>query len=187
MELLSDGEIQLSSIKDYRQWEVLLESCRETIEARKAFRFPGTRRACADLMDAIMQHARRQQRARPPRCWLPIIRKLRENDGPVLIESREPEQPKPSWVRIKADRSLEVLPEGILREAFSALNEARGADSRLLADLEPTLIERARQHGVPMDWDTGTTWLDQLMAERPDLAARLNGPRERLAALRTLA
>jgi hypothetical protein len=115
LELLSDGEIQLRSVKDYRYWDELLQSCRDTIGARKNFRFPGTRRACADLMDAIMQHLRREGHARAPKCWLSIIRKLRDEDGPVLVKPRDPEPPEPPYVRPSwmTERG-ETLPEGIL-------------------------------------------------------------------------
>jgi hypothetical protein len=71
-----------------------------------------------------------------------------------------------------------VLPEGILRETFSSLNETRNA----LADLEPILIERAKNHGVPTGWKDAVEWLDALIAERPDLRDRLGETRNQFAA-----
>jgi hypothetical protein len=179
IELLSDGELQLCSVNDYSHWDELLQSCKDTISARKNFRFSGRRAGCADLLDAIMQHLRKEHHVRAPKCWLFIIRKLRNEDGGLLIQPRDPEQAKPSWTRLK-DHVIEVLPEGILSESFSPLNFARGCDSKFLKDLEPMLIERARRFGVPKGWDDAVSWLDSLIAERSDLASRLSGPRERM-------
>jgi hypothetical protein len=184
LELLSDGELQLRSINDYAHWEELLQCCQETVAARKSFRFPGTRRACADLMDAVMQRLRADHHARAPKCWLVVLRKLRDEDGPVLIQPRDPEphsEPGQSYEDTKGD----TLAEGILRHMHSAVG-AMSIFHPGLSTLEPILIEHARQHGVPQSWDTALPWIESLIASlaeapsvlleaRSDLAARVSG------------
>jgi hypothetical protein len=163
LELLSDGELQLSSVKDYDDWEELLESCRETIAARKSFRFPGTRRACADLMDAVMQHSRREHRARPPKCWLFIIRKLREEDGPVLIQPRDPEPPKPPCPYGGAIDSLLFQLNG-------------GAPY----DVNKLLTQQAARLPVPEGWTESLIFVEDLLAHGPNAARLLTTLRDEL-------
>jgi hypothetical protein len=177
LELLSDGEIQLSSIKDYSHWEELLQTCRDTIAARKMFRFPGTRRACGDLMDVVMQHLRKEYYVRAPKCWLVIIRKLREEDGPVLIQPREPEAVKPSYEATKGN----IQPDGILRHMRSAVSAMNLFHPGLTA-LEHILIEHARQHGIPQGWDAALPWIESLIASLTDVPSVLWEVRSDLAA-----
>jgi len=180
-ELVTDGELVERSVRDFRYWEELADTAIAVIEAEKDRPFFG-RATCAGIMSKVTNHFVREH-GRVFKAWLKIRTELQQTPGPCNIVARDPEPPRPSWVRIKPNHSLEVLPEGILCESYSALNDARGADSLLLQDLEPMLIERARQHGVPTGWADGIAWLDRLMAERPDLAPRLKRPRDQLAAL----
>jgi len=163
IELLSDGELQLRSVKDYQNWEELIQSCQDTIAARKSFRFPGTRRACADLMDAVMQHLKRERGCRAPKCWLAIIRKLRDEDGPVLIQPRDPEPPKPPCPY-----------GGSLDSLLFQLNGFAPYDVHAL------LTEQATRLPVPECWTEALIFVEDLQARQPSLPRLLTKLRDEL-------
>jgi hypothetical protein len=186
LELLSDGEIQMRSIKNYNHWSELQDSCRDTIAAKANVAFRGTRAACADLMDSVMQRTQRAHGCRVPKCWLPVIRKLRAEDGPVVVQPEEvpgtPEPEEPSWTRL-VNHKLVVLPEGVLRDKHSVLRDICCLDHKQFADVEDKFIAFAQEHGTPDGYSTGIAWLDKFGGAYPNLASRLVSPRKRLVDL----
>jgi hypothetical protein len=182
LELLSDGELQVRSIKDYAQWHELEQACKDVIEAKKSVAFRGTRAACADIMDSVMQRTQRDHGCRVPKCWLPVIRKLRAEDGPVVVQPEVPGTPEPeepSWTRL-VNHKLVVLPEGVLRDKHSVLRDICCLDHKQFADVEDKFIAFAREHGTPDGYSTGIAWLDKFGGVYPNLASRLVSPRQRL-------
>lgn len=159
LELLSDGEIQLRSIKDYQHWEALLQSCRETIAAKSGVVFSGRRGACADLLDSAMQRLRRDHHgARAPKCWLRVIHKLRDEDGPVTVLPKTPEAP--------AEPEPPCPYGDYLRSMFLCLGLFHGFSEGLPTPLIAEVLTEHRQRmPEPMGWTDAAIFLEVLLED----------------------
>jgi hypothetical protein len=85
LELLTDGEFVLAYSR-FEDWKAFHKCCLEVVRERAQLNFPGTRRDLCHLMGSIQREYRRPV----PRGWIFVSRKLRETDGPCLV------QPKPA-------------------------------------------------------------------------------------------
>ncbi len=83
LELLSDGEFVLAYSR-FDDWAAFHKVCIDVVRQRSLLTFSGTRRDLCQLMGNVQR-----EYGRPvPKGWIFVSWKLRETDGPCLVQPK---------------------------------------------------------------------------------------------------
>lgn len=80
---ISDGEFEVGALAKYDETDSLETACREAILILRQFQLVD-RATCKQVMEAV-NRALLARGVNPPRGWVPVLRRLRENAGPLRI------------------------------------------------------------------------------------------------------
>jgi hypothetical protein len=83
--LITDGELAILAVQGFTglDWQNLKESCEAAVKERGAHPFLG-RKTLGDLCGRAMELLARKHRIRAPKCWVPLMRRLRQGGPSVL-------------------------------------------------------------------------------------------------------
>jgi hypothetical protein len=160
VEVVSDGEFNLSCLEDYQYTEDLAEFCKRAIADCAKESFVG-RFSCARVMGIAMASLREQYEADAPKGWLPVMKLLRKG-GLMRIDREEASLSDEFW----------ISPEEILTSPWSAMATSLLRTSWRLkesAEREPEfkalLIQMAVRLGVPKGWREALDYSSAVISE----------------------